>query len=69
MVYSQETSPLLNKVRKVIRTKRLTYNSEKSYLHYILNYIHFDDKRRKTTKNYTHVPNRGGHGVHSRLDG
>ena len=45
MVYSKETSPFLIQVRKVIRTKRLSYSTEKSYLHYIVDYIHFNHKK------------------------
>jgi integron integrase len=45
MGYSKATSPLLNKVRQVIRTKRLSRSTEQSYLHYIIQYINFHGKR------------------------
>ena len=44
-LYSKETSPLLNEVRIVIRTKRLSLSTERLYLHYILEYILFHKKR------------------------
>jgi integron integrase len=45
MGYSKASSPFLNKVRQVIRVKRLSRSTEQSYLHYIVQYINFHGKR------------------------
>jgi integron integrase len=57
MIYSKETSPFLNEVRKIIRTKRLSYSSEQSYLYYILDYIHFNNKVHPKDLGETEVQN------------
>ena len=43
--YSKEDSPFLNEVRRVIRTRRLSPSTERSYLHYIISYIYFHDRQ------------------------
>ena len=47
--FPKEDSPFLNKVRKVIRTKRLGFSTKRSYLHYTVNYIYFHGKRHLET--------------------
>ena len=47
--FPKEDSPFLNKVRKVIRTKRLSFSTKRSYLHYTVNYIYFHGKRHPKT--------------------
>jgi site-specific recombinase XerD len=43
--FSRDNSPFLNEVRRVIRVKRLSLSTERSYLHYIIDYICFHRKR------------------------
>ena len=43
--FSKDNSPFLNEVRRVIRVKRLSLSTERSYLHYIIDYIYFHNKR------------------------
>jgi integron integrase len=43
--YSAKTSPLLNQVRQTIRLKHYSRSTEDSYLHYILDYIRYHNKR------------------------
>ena len=43
--YSPSESPLLNRVRQTIRLKHMSRKTEKSYIHYILDYIYFHNKR------------------------
>jgi hypothetical protein len=43
--YSSKTSPFLNEVRQVMRLRHMSHRTEASYLHYILDYIRFNDKR------------------------
>ena len=43
--FSKDDSPFLNEVRRVIRVKRLSLSTERSYLHYIIDYIYFHNKR------------------------
>ena len=47
--FSKDDSPFLNEVRRVIRTKRLSLSTERSYLHYIIDYIYFHNKRHPKT--------------------
>ena len=47
--FSKDESPFLNEVRRVIRVKRLSLSTERSYLHYIIDYIYFHDKRHPKT--------------------
>ena len=47
--FSKDDSPFLNEVRRAIRTKRLSLSTERSYLHYIIDYIYFHDKRHPET--------------------
>lgn len=43
--FSKDDSPFLNEVRRVIRVKRLSLSTERSYIHYIIDYIYFHSKR------------------------
>jgi hypothetical protein len=45
MAYSKQTSPFLNHGRRAIRIKRLSRSTEKSYMHYIMDFIFFHGKR------------------------
>ena len=44
-MYKPSDSPLLNEVRQVIRLRHMSLATEKSYLHYILDFIYFHKKR------------------------
>jgi integron integrase len=43
--YKPSDSPFLGQVRQVLRLKHMSRSTEKSYLHYILDYIYFHNKR------------------------
>ncbi len=43
--YSISDSPFLNQVRQSIRLKHMSRRTEKSYLHYIVDYICFHNKQ------------------------
>jgi integron integrase len=43
--YSAKTSPLLNQVRQTIRLKHYSRSTEELYLHYILDFIRYHNKR------------------------
>lgn len=44
--YSAKTSPFLNQVRQTVRLKHYSRSTEDSYLHYILDFIRYHNKRR-----------------------
>lgn len=43
--YSTQASPFLNSVREVLRLRHMSRRTEASYLHYIIDYIRFRNKR------------------------
>ena len=43
--YSPSESPFLNQVRRTIRLKHMSRRTEKSYIHYILDYIYFHNQQ------------------------
>lgn len=43
--YSTKTSPFLKQVRTVLRLKHMSHRTEASYLHCIVDYIHFHGQR------------------------
>jgi hypothetical protein len=43
--YKPSDSPFLGQVRQVLRLKHMSRSTEKSYLHCILDYIYFHNKR------------------------
>jgi hypothetical protein len=67
---------LLDQVREEIRKRHYSRRTEKTYIGWIRRFILFHGKRHpsemgadvSTTMVYTHVLNRGGHGILSPLD-
>ncbi len=43
--YTPSESPFQNQVRRTIRLKHMSLRTEKSYIHYILDYIYFHNKK------------------------
>ena len=44
-IYSTKTSPFLDQVRQILRPKQTSRRTEESYLHDIVDFIRFHDKR------------------------
>ena len=77
LVPGRPTPRLHDRVVEVLRARHYSRRTEEAYIHWIRRFIVFHDRRHpcelaegdvKTTMIYTHVLNRGGHGVHSPLD-
>jgi len=58
----QSKLKLLDQLRDALRSRHYSRRTQKTYCHWVRRYV-------STTMIYTHVLNKGGHGVRSPVDG